>query len=550
MRRRSTATRIIATAVALGLAASLGACAAAEPNGARAVNGIVPAPASIEPSGGAEFRLDADTVLRHSGDGAEAVAEGFAERLRASTGFALPVEPAADAADPDSGILLVVAAGEAPGGAAEGYTLEAGEPGVRIGADTAAGLFYGVQSLRQLLPGEIERSTPGEPEGGWTVPAVRVSDAPRFAYRGAMLDVSRHFFGVDDVVRYLDAVAMLKFNHLHLHLSDDQGWRIEISSWPKLAEIGGQGAVGGASGGFYTKADYARIVEEAAKRHITVVPEIDLPGHTNAALVAYPELACDDVAPEPYGGIEVGFSTLCPDDAHRETVDRFLAEVLGELAEMTPGPYLHVGGDESLVTTPEQYRDLVDRITAAGAATGKTLIGWHEMGVSDALPAGMIGQYWDYVEPRDDAAELARSFVRQGGSVILSPADAAYLDMKYPDDPVGPLGGKHGLIWADGPTTLEEAYAWEPSAIVPELSESDILGVEAPIWTETLSTMTQVEWMVFPRIASIAELAWSPKPDGARDGEDFAARVAGFGEHLDWARITYRKVGGVPWTER
>ncbi|MFF2372708.1 beta-N-acetylhexosaminidase [Agromyces sp. NPDC058110] len=515
------------------------------------MTGIVPAPVSAEYPDRAPFRLDERTRLVVSGEGADGVAETFAERARTSTGFELPVVDAATAGEPAaSDIVFTVAAGSAPDGAAEGYTLETGDGGAELAADTPAGLFWASQSLRQLLPAEIERrDAERAPADGWTAPAASVSDAPRFAYRGSMLDVARHFFPVEDVLDHIDRIALLKLDVLHLHLTDDQGWRLQIDSWPELTGIGASTSTGGDGGGFYTKDDYRRIVEYAAERFVTVVPEIDLPGHTNAALSAYPELNCDGVAPKPYEGIEVGFSSLCATPERAEATDRFLADVLGEVAELTPGPWIHVGGDESLATSEADYLDLVRRITAAGAATGKTVIGWHEMGASRDLPAGTVGQYWDFVTPREDAAALTTSFVEQGGSVILSPADVAYLDMKYPDDPDGPLGTKLGQLWADGPTTLEEAYAWEPTAIVPGLAESDILGVEAPVWTETIGTAPDLEYMVFPRIAAIAEIAWSPAPAGARDEASLHARLAGLGTHLDALGVSYRKVGGVPWVE-
>ncbi|KRC62019.1 beta-N-acetylhexosaminidase [Agromyces sp. Root81] len=510
------------------------------------MTGIIPAPVEFDLTDGAPFTITTETRIIANGDAAR-VAETFAAQARIATGFDLPVVADAVAA---SDIVLVIDADAGTG--EEAYTLETGADGVRIAAPAAAGLFWGTQTLRQLLPAEIERtdaSTP--PTGGWVAPAASVADAPRFAYRGSMLDVARHFLPVEDVLDHIDRIALLKLNVLHLHLTDDQGWRLAIDAWPELTGIGASTSTGGDGGGFYTKDDYRRIVEYAAERFVTVVPEIDLPGHTNAALSAYPELNCDGIAPKPYEGIEVGFSSLCASPERAEATDRFLADVMTEVAEMTPGPWLHVGGDESLATSEADYLDLVRRITAAGAATGKTVIGWHEMGASHELPAGTVGQYWDFTTPRDRSAELTTSFVEQGGSVVLSPADVAYLDMKYPDDPDGPLGGKVGQLWADGPTTLEEAYAWEPTSIVPGLAEADILGVEAPVWTETIATAAELEFMVFPRIAAIAEIAWSPIPDGgaARDASDFHVRLASLGTHLDALGISYRKVDGVPWVE-
>ncbi|SIN95289.1 beta-N-acetylhexosaminidase [Agromyces cerinus] len=548
MRRRirTTSTTVgLITASLVAAVLALGGCTATQENG-DAVTGIIPAPVQFELTHGTPFTVTDETRFVASGD-AGSVAETFAAQARLATGFDLPVVSGdAEASD----IALVIDADAGTG--EEAYTLESGADGLRIAAPAAAGLFRGTQTLRQLLPAEIERAdASAAPAGGWTVPAASVADAPRFAYRGSMLDVARHFFPVEEVLDHIDRIAMLKLNVLHLHLTDDQGWRLAIDAWPELTGIGASTSTGGEGGGFYTKDDYRRIVEYAAERFVTVVPEIDLPGHTNAALSAYPELNCDGVAPKPYEGIEVGFSSLCASPERAEATDRFLADVMGEVAEMTPGPWLHVGGDESLATSEADYLDLVRRITAAGAATGKTVIGWHEMGSSRELPTGTVGQYWDFVAPRDDAAELTTSFVEQGGSVILSPADVAYLDMKYSDDPEGPDGGKLGQLWADGPTTLEEAYGWEPTSIVPGLAAADILGVEAPVWTETLGTSAELEFMVFPRIAAIAEIAWSPAPAGgaARDEASFHARLASLGTHLDALGVEYRKVDGVPWVE-
>ena len=549
MHRRSTpehGPRLpVAGLAAVTLVLTLGGCIATPQENGDTVTGIIPAPTEFAPGDGPAFVLTEESRLVVEGEGAAGVAETFAAGARAATGFALPVvEGDAEASD----IALVVSDGESPGGEPEGYALEAGEQGVRIGADTAAGLFRGTQSLRQLLPAEIERADgSAPPSGDWTVPAASVADAPRFPYRGAMLDVARHFFPVEDVLAYIDAIALLKLNVLHLHLTDDQGWRIEIESWPELTGVGAATSVGGDGGGYYTKADYRRIVEYAHERFVTIVPEVDLPGHTNAALSAYPELNCDGIARKPYEGIEVGFSSLCASPERAEATDRFLADVTRELAEMTPGPWLHLGGDESLATSHDDYLDLVRRMTAAASATGKTVIGWHEMGASTELPTGTVGQYWSYVVPEPEASVLTRSFVEQGGTVILSPADVAYLDMKYVDDPQGPLGGELGLEWAKGPTTLDEAYAWEPADILPGLHEADILGIEAPIWTETLSSFSEVEFMAFPRIAAIAEIAWSPA--GTRDHEEFFGRVAWLGAHLDALGVTYYAVRGVPWAE-
>ena len=402
-----------------------------------------------------------------------------------------------------NGIVTRLGGDQRPGG----YTLAVGTEAITLEAADEAGLFHGIQTMKQLTRNHA-------------LPVTRIDDHPRFAYRGAMLDVARHFFSVESVKRYIDDIALLKFNHLHLHLTDDQGWRIAIDGWPKLTEIGASTQVDGGGGGFYTRADYAEIVDYAAERFITIVPEIDMPGHTNAAISAYPELG--DAPAEPYEGIEVGFSSLA---IRNEVTYRFIDDVVRQLSEMTPGPYLHLGGDESLATTDDDFLYFIERATGIAARYGKTLIGWHEMGRSSDLPAGTIGQYWSFTTPQQGAAEHTLSFVRQGGQIIMSPADVAYLDIKYDES------SEPGLVWANGPTSVRESYEWDPAAIVDGIGEPQLLGVEAPIWTETIATIEQLEFMAFPRLAAIAEIAWSPA--GPRDLGAFSGRLGAFVGLLD-----------------
>ncbi|MGW9632242.1 family 20 glycosylhydrolase [Agromyces sp. NPDC055520] len=505
------------------------------------MSGIVPAPVRFELTDAAPFRLAAGAHIVAPGV-ARKIGALLASELRAVLDLELRV---VDSPSGQADITLVLLPHDESGDdeGDEDYRLQLSDQGAVIIASTPTGLYRGTRSLRQLLP---VRGATGAPDAGWIVPAVEVHDAPRFAYRGTMLDVARHFFPVGDVLRLIDAVAMLKINHFHLHLTDDQGWRIQIDAWPALTGIGASTAVGGAPGGFYTKADYARIVAYAADRFITVVPEIDLPGHTNAALSAYPELNHDGIARAPYEGVEVGFSSLSAAPDRAAATDRFLADVTREIAEITPGPWLHIGGDESWSTPAADYLDLVQRITAAAATTGKTVIGWHEIGASRALPAGTISQYWSYLVPQENAAALTSSVIEQGGRVIMSPADAAYLDIRYPGAPATPNGYELGLDWADGPTSLEAAYAWEPTAVVPGVGEAQVLGVEAPMWTETALTIDDVEFMVFPRLAAIAEIGWSPAPSsGGRDFPDFAGRVAGLGAMWDAAGTVHCPVDDI-----
>ena len=440
----------------------------------------------------------------------------------------------------------VETAPDASGLGPEGYRLRVTRDAIRIESATPAGEFYARQTLAQLQ----------RPDG--TLPAVDIRDAPRFPYRGMMLDVARHFHPVETVEAVIERAAALKLNALHLHLTDDQGWRLQLRSHPELTDAGSGSAIGGDPGGFYTPEDYSRIVAHAAAHHMIVVPEFDLPGHTHALGLSHPELVADPVLsdhirevadiyggglPErgvPYTGLAVGFSSLRADAPGLEPL---LRDVLVELAELTPGPYLHFGGDEALGTSPEDYRDMVALAARLIAETGKVPLAWHEAGAAD-LPAGTVGQYWGFRAPRGDHAERARAFVANGGGLILSPADAIYLDMKYDaDTPIG-------LTWADGATSAERSYDWDPAAVIPDVPESAILGIEAPLWTETVRTLADIDLLMFPRVASAAEAGWSPAAGTAeRTWDSFRERVAGSARRWNEAGIGFHRAAGIPWAE-
>lgn len=474
--------------VAAACAVTTGA-APARGTAATPLHQVIPAPASVDP-GGAPYRITPGTRIRvDDSRGARRVGDYLADVLRPSTGYRLPVT-----SHGQGGIRLRLAGG--PYGE-EGYRLDSGRAGVTITARETAGLFHGVQTLRQLLPAAVEKDS--VQPGPWLVAGGTVTDSPRYEWRAAMLDVSRHFFSVDEVKRYIDRVALYKYNKLHLHLSDDQGWRIAIDSWPRLATYGGSTEVGGGPGGFYTKADYKEIVRYAASRHLEVVPEIDMPGHTNAALASYAELNCDGVAPPLYTGIEVGFSSLCVD---KEVTYDFVDDVVRELAALTPGRYFHIGGDEAHSTPHDDYVKFMDRVQPIVAEHGKTVIGWHQL--AGANPAeGALVQYWGLDRTSDAEKARVAEAARNGTGLILSPADRTYLDMKYTKDT--PLG----LSWA-GYVEVQRSYDWDPGAYLPGAPASAVRGVEAPMWTETLENPDQLDFMAFPRLPGVAELGWSP----------------------------------------
>jgi len=475
---------------------------------------LIPKPATLLPGTG-EFKLSPDVkIFSQTGhDEMVSIAHLLSDHLEQASGTRMTI---VDRPDQEAGNIRLTLNGDTALGE-EGYELSIKPDGVQLNANRPAGLFYGVQTLRQLLP--------AHPTATLSLPAVSIRDIPRFTWRGAMLDVVRHFFGVGDVKRYIDLLAHYKLNRLHLHLTDDQGWRIEIKSWPRLTQVGGRTQVGGAGGGYYTQEQYREIVEYARSRYVMIVPEIDTPGHTNAALASYAELNSSEEAPALYEGRQVGFSTLW---INSEITYQFLDDVIRELAALTPTPYIHIGGDEAQSTPEEEYRKFIKRMQAIVVSHGKRSVGWSEIGGAEILP-GTIAQHW--------VGAAYQEAKRQGARIILSPANKTYLDMKY--DAAFPLG----LDWA-GLISVRDAYDWEPGSYMSELEESDILGIEAPLWTETILTMKDVEYMVFPRLIGLAELAWSPK---GQSWEEYRQRLAGHGKHMQALGINFFRSPEVEW---
>ncbi|GAA1584338.1 family 20 glycosylhydrolase [Actinoplanes couchii] len=379
-----------------------------------------------------------------------------------------------------------------------------------------------MQTLRQLLPPAGSR---------WVLPGGTIRDFPRYAYRGAMLDLARHFHDPADVRAYVDQISRFKINHLHLHLSDDQGWRIRIDSWPRLTEIGGAPGtgVGGAGGGFLSKDDYRALVRYAADRFVTIVPEIDMPGHVNAAQVAYPELTCDGIAPRPRTDMRVGYSSLCADN---DVTYRFADDVIRELAEMTPGPYLHIGGDEAMSTPHGAYLRFQRRMLPLVRKHGKIPFGWHEIAQSPAAAEnGAVIQFWGR-ERSSPAVAVS------GADVILSPANRTYLDMEY--DPMTP----GGLDWA-GAIEVRDAYDWDPARLLTGVPAERVLGVEAPLWSETLRDRADLEFLAFPRLVAIAELGWSPRV--THDWESFRERLGGYGPRWSAEGVRFYRSPQIRW---
>ena len=506
---------------------------AADPAAAAAARPLplIPVPADIA-RGQGEFVVDAGMPLVAAADdpAAREAAARFADLVQASFGHAPTVVDAAQGR-----AAIVFATDPDAASRAEGYALEVAPDGIRVRAGDAAGLFYGGVTLWQLLSGDARHALPV------TLPALRIEDAPRFAWRGFMLDSARHMQSVDQIKRLLDQMARHKLNVFHWHLTDDQGWRLEIKRYPKLTEVGAWRTPAGKAGqvlrqaqergkrlrygGFYTQAQAREIVEHAAKLHITVVPEIELPGHAQAAIAAYPQFGVTGQAPSVSADWGVHTYLYNVDDA----TFAFLENVLSEVMAIFPGRYIHIGGDEA---DKYQWRNarqvqakrralglkddmalqswFVTRIEKFLVANGRRLIGWDEI-LEGGLPPEATVMSWRGMKGAVEAA-------RQGHDVVLSPSDVTYLNRMQSEEADEPPGH-------DFPTPLKAVYGFEP--VPPELTAAQskhVLGAQANLWTEHVRTEPRVEHMAFPRLSALAEVAWSPKD--ARDFDGFLQRLA------------------------
>ena len=476
---------------------------------------LVPLPARLVVTGGA-FVLGPKTVIAVTpAPGARPVADLLARRLRAATGYSLPVVTARVTGGERRDAILLTTAGADAALGPEGYALAVTPGGVVIRAPRPAGLFYGTQTLRQLLPPSVEGGTP-TPNAAWRVPGVRLWDRPRFPVRGLMIDSSRHLQSVAFLKRTLDRMAYHKLNTFHWHLTDDQGWRVEIKRFPRLTETGAWRTEGGHRyGGFYTQAQVRDLVAYAAARFVTVVPEVDMPAHAHAALAAYPDLGC---VPGPFDVLNVGQFSNDVLNPGRPGTEQFVDGVLTELMGLFPSTAIHIGGDEcpkvEWKASPEcqalmQRKGLKDedalqnyftkQVAAFLAAHGRRAQGWNEILRGGPLPQDVIVQQWN------DAA-AAGAAARAGHDVVVSLSSHVYFD-----------AGTDSL-------PLQWVYGFEPmpGGLSPTQAHH-ILGVEACLWTETKPTDAVADEYLWPRLVALAEVAWSP-PAG-RGWPDFRARL-------------------------
>ena len=514
---------------------------------------IIPLPQKMVLSSGT-FSLTAKTHV-YADSALRATARFLTDRLRPPTGYPLKTETKSfGGAEVPGGIRLTTGNANTNLGP-EGYELFVARDSVVIRAPTQAGLFYGVQTLFQLLPPEIFSSN-FVSNVVWQIPCVEIEDWPRFKWRGFMLDVSRHFFPKAEVETFLDAMALHKMNVFHWHLTDDQGWRIEIKKYPDLTRKGAwRPGVGfgfdpksttaygpdGRYGGYYTQGDIREVVNYAAARHITIVPEIEMPGHATAALAAYPQFSCTGGPFEPL--MEGGIFNGIYDPAKEETF-QFLDGVITEVAPLFPGKYIHIGGDEvpketwknspdcqalmkreGLKNEEELQSWFTRRIEKIVNAHGHSMIGWSEI-----LQGGLAqnAAVMDWIGGAKEAAST-------GHDVVMTPTAYCYFDFYQSSNHTAE---PKAATWG-GPLTLNKMYSFEPmpTNVPPEL-QSFILGAQGNLWTEQIPNLRHAEYMTFPRACALAEVIWSAKD--ARDWADFMRRLQIHVRRLDQLDINYR----------
>lgn len=510
---------------------------------------LIPLPVKVENLEGS-FRLSESTVIFYAGGEARLPAEALAEELGRATGFSIPVRRG------QTGEIFLKIIDD-PELGNEGYSLQVTDR-VILEASSPTGLFYAVQTLRQLLPPESYASVPGQVD--WVVPGVRIRDWPRFQWRGMHLDVSRHFMPKADVLKFIDTIASLKFNTLHMHLTDDQGWRIEIKKYPRLTEVGGwrdETLVGHMRenrkdpkfdgtphGGYYTQEEIREIVSYAKSRYITIVPEIDMPGHMQAAIAAYPELGCTGEVIGARKKWGISEYILNPE----ESTVQFCKDVLSEVMELFPSEFIHIGGDEARKTQWEASERIQELRRERGLAdmhemqawfireigehlnqNGRRLIGWDEI-TEGGLAPGAAVMWW-----RGKAQADVLEAVRSGHDVVVAKNKDLYFDhYQSRDKDSEPLA-------IGGFTSLEEVYQFEP---VPEgLDEtcsSRILGAQGQLWREYLPQTSDVEYMAFPRACALTEVLWTPVDK--RDYTSFLERMGEQEARFTFMGVNFRKL--------
>ncbi len=532
--------------------------------------GVVPKPVSAR-TGSGHFTLTRRArIVSAPGTSAAAespVAGDLAAYLRPSTGYRLPTVTGT----PRPGDIVLEIGDPAtlgPGHRAEGYQLVTTTSGVTIEAPTAHGLYNGIQTFRQLLPAWI--NSPVAQPGPWTTPVVAITDYPRYAYRGLLLDIARHFEPASAVEQLISQIAAYKIDVLHLHLSDDQGFRLAIKGFPRLTAIGSRGSVGTEGrlvdpGGFWTQAQYKAVVADAAAHFITVVPEVDSPGHNNAiimseyndtgnpALPASPHaIDCGAFKPPHWDYTEdVGYSALCPGSPDTWAI---MTAIIGQLTAITPGPYYDLGGDEvpASLLPPAQYAAFFNKEAGIVTGHGKTVMGWADIaGKGTNPPAGSIAEYWQPAGGTSPGSITGREAVAKHMKIVMAPANHTYLDQKYVVGARSSVPPTLGMNWAcPRGCDVSAAYNWNPGGFVSGVTDRNVIGVEGAMWGETVASLANADYMVFPRLLALAEVAWSPSARRTATSpayHDFLQRLGGQGARLQAAGVNFYPSAQVPW---
>ena len=502
---------------------------------------IIPMPVEMQVAEGS-FQLSSSTVLSANTEDGQKVAQFFADKLAKSTGFNLKVTGDAKT----SGIVINI--DPAMEINEEGYHLNVAADLVKIDAKTPAGAFYGMQTLLQLLPAEVE-SPKVVKNIAWTAQACDIKDEPRYQYRGFHFDPCRHFYSVEEAKKVIDALSIFKINKMHFHLTEDQGWRIEIKKYPKLTEVGAKRIEGDGTeyGGFYTQEQIKEIVAYATERFIDVIPELEIPGHELAAIAAYPELACNttSITPRIIWGVED--VVMCPG---KEDMFTFLEDVIAEMVPLFPSKWFHIGGDEcpkhswencpacqarikelGLKDKPGQTKEqqlqsyVVERFEKVLAGYGKRIIGWDEILEGGLSPDATVMSW------RGTEGGIASAL--QGHDAIMTPSsDGLYLDNYQGDYKIEPVA-------IGGYSTLERVYNYNPTAdtLVVMKKDHHILGVQGNNWSEYIPTNEILEYRMFPRMVAVAEIGWTPL--AKKDYKDFERRINNAYVRLDGHEINY-----------
>lgn len=479
---------------------------------------LIPRPLSYDNSEGV-FILKENTYIYVKGNTDDEtneiykIGEYISNKLKPSTGFNFNI---IKSDNPPIGSIYLTTIGGECGLGNEGYKIITTDNSVSLVSYKTEGLFRGVQTLRQLLPASVgNRTLVSDVE--WSIPCSVIKDKPEYSYRGFMLDVSRHFFSIDEVKRQIDLVAQYKINKFHIHLDDDQGWRLEIKAWPDLTKIGGITQVGGGDGGYYTQEEFKDLIKYASDRYVEIIPEFDMPGHTNAALASYGFLNPDGQKKNSYTGTEVGFSTFMTRD---EATYDFIEDIIREVVAISPSQYIHIGGDEPHSTPKPEYDYFIGRVTDIVEKYGKKVIGWDPSDTPAEAHSNSILQNWS------DSNLAAQE---KGMKMIISLAGKIYLDIKYNSS------SPYGLTWA-GMNPIEDSYKWDPTDYAPK---SLILGIEAPLWTETIADRSSMDFMIYPRLQGHAEVGWTPKE--MRNWDEYKERLILDGERMQNQGINFYK---------